>query len=424
MTAPGSIVIVGAGQTGAVAARTLRELGYAGALTLVGDETHLPYERPPLSKEALGAGVDGGVGRMHSLQYYADQGIELIAGATARALDRERRQVVLSDGRCLDYDACLLATGGRARRLPLLPESLPNVHVLRTLDDAMALGAALAPGVRLAVIGGGFLGLEAAWTAMQRGVAVTVVEGAPALLGRVLPPELSDWLLQRARGLGLDVRLGVSTTGAVPAATAAAGTTLALSAGGQVEADQILVAIGLVPNTELAVSAGLPLCEATAGVLVDADCRTADPYVWAAGDCASQCRAPDGQPVRMESWQNANTHGALAAASMLQAARPAAPYPWFWTDQLGCNIQILGAPQPGLDYVVRGAARPGDDAPKLLCLGLRDGVPVHGVAINAGGDLRALRALFEQAAAIDPAAFADPATALKPFVKSCLQRSA
>ncbi|KMM25796.1 hypothetical protein L540_19380, partial [Bordetella pseudohinzii] len=118
MTAPGSIVIVGAGQTGAVAARTLRELGYAGALTLVGDETHLPYERPPLSKEALGAGVDGSVGRMHPAEYYADQKIELIAGTPARALDRQQRQVVLSDGRRLPYDACLLATGGRARRLP------------------------------------------------------------------------------------------------------------------------------------------------------------------------------------------------------------------------------------------------------------------------------------------------------------------
>ncbi|KMM24062.1 hypothetical protein L540_10780, partial [Bordetella pseudohinzii] len=307
---------------------------------------------------------------------------------------------------------------------PLLPDGLPNVHLLRTLDDAMALGAALAPGVRLAVIGGGFLGLEAAWTATQRGARVTVIEGAPALLGRALPPELSGWLLRRACALGLDVRLGLSVSGAVPGAAATAGATLTLSDGGQVEADQILVAIGLAPGTELAASAGLPLCEATAGVLVDADCRTADPRVWAAGDCASQRREPNGRPVRMESWQNANTHGAIAAASMLEAPRPKSPYPWFWTDQLGCNIQILGAPQPGLQYVMRGAARPDDDTPKLLCLGLRGGVPVHGVAINAGGDLRALRALFEQSVVIDAAAFADPAASVKLFVKSCLQRSA
>lgn len=424
MAVPASIVIVGAGQAGAVAARTLRERGYAGAITLVGDEAHLPYERPPLSKEALGAGVDAGVGRLHPAQYYADHDIRVVSGAVASALDRAQREVVLADGRRLPYDACLLATGGRARRLPLLPERLPNVHVLRTLDDAMALGAALAPGVRLAVVGGGFLGLEAAWTACQRGAAVTVIEGAPALLGRVLPPLLSEWLLLRARAAGLDVRLGVSVCGAVPGATAAAGTTLALSDGNQIEADQVLVAIGLVPNTELASSAGLPLCAATAGVLVDADCRTADPHVWAAGDCASQCREPDAQAVRTESWQNANTHGAIAAASLLQAERPVTPYPWFWTDQLGCNIQILGAAQPGLQYVMRGTAQPTDDAPRLLAVGLREGVPVHGVAINAGGDLRVLRPLFEQAAAIDAHAFADPACALKPFVKSCLQRSA
>lgn len=424
MAAPGSIVIVGAGQTGAVAARTLRELGYAGSLTLVGDEAHLPYERPPLSKEALAAGVDASVGRLHPADFYAGLNIDLLAGACASALDAQRREVLLSDGRRLGYDACLLATGGRARRLPLLPDDLPAVHTLRTLDDAMKLGAALAPGVRLVVIGGGFLGLEAAWTARQRGAEVTVLEGADALLGRVLPPHLSDWLLQRAHASGLQIRLGAAVTGAMPAAAADAGATLVLADGSRIQADHILVSIGLQPNTELAASAGLALCGATAGVLVDADCRTSDPHVWAAGDCASQCLDADGTPVRRESWQNANTQGAIAAAAMLAAARPPVPYPWFWTDQLGCNIQILGAPQPGLRYVTRGASAPDDPAPKLLCLGLQGDVPVHGVAINAGGDLRVLRPLFEQAIPIQADVYADPATVLKPFVKSSLQRSA
>lgn len=423
MAAPGSIVIVGAGQTGAVAARTLRELGYAGSLTLVGDEAHLPYERPPLSKEALAAGMDASVGRLHPADFYAGLAISVLANTTASALDPTRREVLLADGRRVGYDACLLATGGRARRLPLLPDDLPAVHTLRTLDDAMKLGAALAPGVRLVVIGGGFLGLEAAWTARQRGADVTVLEGAGALLGRVLPARLSDWLLERAQASGLRVRLGASVTGAQPAATADAGTTLVLADGSQIHADHILVAIGLQPSTDLAASADLSLCAATAGVLVDADCKTSDPHIWAAGDCASQCDEPDAAPVRRESWQNANTQGAIAAAAMLAAPRPATPYPWFWTDQLGCNIQILGAPQAGLRYVMRGEPAPDEPMPRLLCLGLQGDVPVHGVAINAGGDLRVLRPLFEQGIPIRADVFADPATALKPFVKSSLQRS-
>ncbi len=416
-----SIVIVGAGQTGAVAARTLRELGFTGSLTLVGEETHLPYERPPLSKEALNAASAEPAGQLHPAQFYTGLNIVHLPGTLAHTLDTTSRRVILDNDQSLEYDACLIATGGRARQLSLLPESLPTVHTLRTRDDATALGSALVPGTRLAVVGGGFLGLETAWSAKTLGAEVTVLEGSQALLARALPPMLSAWLLERARALGVNVLLDAAVSSAIAPATERAGTTLGLIDGRTVLADQILVAIGLTPETRLAREAGLAICATTHGIAVDADCRSSDPHVWAAGDCASQRPTPQAAAQRVESWQNANTQAAVAAASMLGAARPAVPYPWFWTDQMGCNIQILGLAQPDLAYIVRGDPDPRADIPRFICLGLLDGVPVHGAAINAGGDLRALRPLFERGRPIDPTAFADPAMALKPLIKSCLQ---
>jgi len=423
MLTPKTILIIGAGQTGAVAARTLRDLGYDGRITIIGNEPHLPYERPPLSKAALEQSVDPAIGRLYPAEFYSEQDIEVINGVSAQSLDTQRREVGLSDGRTLTYDACLLATGGRAKQLPMLPRS-SAVHTLRTLDDAMTLGSALKPGVRLVVIGGGFLGLEAGWSAKQRGAHVTVLEGGPALLGRVLPAQVSHWLSQRAGAMGLDVRLGVAVTSVLADDAAGGKTAITLDDGKVIDADHVLVSVGLTPNTVLAQAANLSICASTGGVLVDKHCRTSNEYIWAAGDCASQYQAPGDMPVRVESWQNANTQAAIAAAAILNAARPAIPYPWFWTDQLGCNIQILGAPSPGLEYVLRGDAAPDDPVPKCLYLGLRDGVPVHGVAINAGGDLRVLRPLFEQSVRIRAEVFADTATGLKPFVKSCMAQPA
>ncbi|MGX9911998.1 NAD(P)/FAD-dependent oxidoreductase [Bordetella bronchiseptica] len=407
-----SIVIVGAGQAGAVAAASLRQLGYRGGLTLIGQEAHPPYERPPLSKAVLQGTATHAEAAVHPAGFYAENDIALLTETAVAALDPIARTVRLADGRTLPYDRCLLATGGHARELPALPRGRAGVHYIRTLNDALDLRAALRPGVRAAVIGGGFLGLEVASTARELGAEVTVIENGSRLLERALPAIVSDWLAERVRASGVDLRLG----GAIAAIGDGPPYAITLADGTQVNADLIVVSIGLAPEVTLARQAGLPLDD-NGGICVDAQTRTADPHVYAAGDCASQPRACLGTAARFESWQNANEQARAAAAAMLGLAPAAEPYPWFWTDQYGCNIQILGLPQPGLRYVCRPQTDP-QAAPRVLWIGLRDGVPCHGIAVNAGGDLRQLRVLFERGIPVDPHRLADPAEALKPLVKA------
>ncbi|MDH1299832.1 FAD-dependent oxidoreductase [Achromobacter sp. GD03932] len=424
------ILIIGAGQTGAVAAATLRGLGHAGPITLIGQEAHAPYERPPLSKDVLQNPGAHGQTAVHPQDFYEQQGVTLLTGIEALRIDAAKRLVELADGRSLPYSRCLLATGGRARELPSLPRGTPGVHYIRTLDDAAALRAGLTPQARVAVIGGGFLGLEVASTARALGAAVAVLESAPRLLERVLPAALSDWLAERVRHAGVDLRLDariVRTDWQPHADTAVrhqARFNIGLQDASFIEADVVVVAIGLVPDVSLAAQAGLALDPANGGIAVDAACRSSDPYLYAAGDCASQHRRHLNMALRLESWQNANEQARAAAAGMLDQPAPAEPYPWFWTDQYGCNVQMLGLPQPDLVYACRGVPQAQAEAPKFIWLGHRDGVPVHAIAINAGGDLRQLRVLFEQGIAIDPERYADETVALKPLVKACQQNAA
>ncbi|ARP81607.1 ferredoxin reductase [Bordetella genomosp. 8] len=421
MAAPDSIVIIGAGQGGAMAAAALRTQGYAGKLTLVGREFHPPYERPPLSKAVLRDAAAEAAAAIHAEAYYAEQDITLLRGVEVLALDRTERRISLSNGARLPYDRCLLATGGQARTLPSLPPGMPGVHYVRTLDDARGLRACLRAGARVAVVGGGFLGLEIASTALESGADVAVVESADRLLPNALPAPLAAWLAARAAALGARLHLSARIAAILPPTPDAPAGGLSLDSGVALPADAIVVAVGLQPDVALARAAGLEIDADNGGIRVDAHCRTADPHVLAIGDCASQHRDLLGRHARLESWQNANEQARVAAAAMLDADPPPAPYPWFWTDQFGCNIQMLGMPVAGLAYVCRGSAMPEDSAPKLVWLGHRDGVPVHGVAINAAADLRQLRVLFERGIRIDPGSFADVNVTLKPWIKACQQ---
>lgn len=417
------IVIVGAGQAGAMAAAALRDGGFAGRIVLIGSEPHRPYERPPLSKAVL---CEPQEPRLDVLadDAFATRGIEWLGGVTVTELRPQQRELLLSDGRCLAYDRCLLATGGQARVLSALLPEQPGVHYLRSLDDARALRSRLVPGARVVVIGGGFLGLELASSARARGAEVELIESAPRLLERFVPPEVSDWLAARARALGIGLHLGmalaaveVKDSPADPAQPfAAAPIALQTTAGTQLSADVVIVSIGLVPSVALAQAAGLALDASNGGIAVDEYGQTSCAGIYAAGDCASQYRELAGAALRLESWQNANEQARAAAAAMLGLPLPTPPYPWFWTDQLGCNIQMLGLPAPGLAYVLRGD--PQTEPCKALWIGHRDGVPVHGIAINAGGDLRVLRPLFEQRQRVDVAGFGEPNQPLRAWAKA------
>lgn len=416
MTQHTPILIVGAGQAGAMAAATLRGLGYGSRLVMAGGERHAPYERPPLSKSVLAdVGQDGKIG-VHPASFYTDHDIELRVGARVTALDATRRLAHLADGSAIGYDACLLATGGNARVLPALPPGTPHVHYLRSLDDAVRLRDAMQRAGELVVIGGGFLGLETASTAASMGLKVTLIESAERLLARALPAELGTWLADRVRAQDVTLRLGC---GIAHCDVQGETVRMQLHDGSSLRAPLVVVAIGLTPEVTLAADAGLALHPQNGGIQVDQHCRTSTEGVYAAGDCCSQYQPLFGTEMRLESWQSANEQARIAAASMMDVdAEPAAP-PWFWTDQFGCNVQMLGAAHPDLRYAWRGSAAHDEAAPKFMLLGTRQGRLSHAIAVNAGGDLRQLRALVGHDVSSHLARLCDGSLPLRQAVRDC-----
>lgn len=408
-----AIAIVGAGQAAARTAQELRALGHGGPITLIGAETEPPYERPPLSKSVLQS--DGaGPTPVLSESVWAQLQIDFIPGSRVTRLDLQERRLELDPQRTLTFERCLLATGGDVRTLPDLPPGGPHTHYLRTFEDAQRLRERLKAGGSLAVVGGGFLGLEAALSARQAGLEVTVIESAPTLLGRFMPSAVSQWLNQLLAERGMTVHLGQALASAHDSH---AGVRLGLQEGQTIDCDAVLVAIGLLPQVQLAHQAGLQLDPLDGGIVVAADGRTSHPDIFAAGDCASQYRPALGLSTRLESWQNANEQARAAAAGLLDLSPPPPAYPWFWTDLGEHNLQMLGLKTADLNYVERRQAL---GTNRGLWLGLRRGVPVHAVALNAGADLRALRPLLERQIPIDPDTFADPSIPLRGWAQSQL----
>ena len=343
-------VIIGAGQCGARAAMALREQGFDGSITLVGEEPHLPYERPPLSKQhmlepegALPPFIAEGAA-------FAERGIAVVTDDAAARIDRDSRTVRLASGRTLPYDKLLLATGAAPRRLPAA-EGLEHVFYLRTHDDAARLSRRLSPGSHLAIVGAGFIGLELAASARKRGLEVTVIEALPRILMRAVPEAIAEKVQALHEANGISILRG---SGIERLTGSADGVSLTLADGTVVNADTLVVGIGAQPRIELAAQAGLAIEN---GIAVDQTLQTSDPVVFAAGDC---CSFPyDGRRVRLEAWRNAQDQGAHAAASMLGDVKPYEAVPWFWSDQFDWTLQIAGL----ADKAVSAARRDiGDDA--------------------------------------------------------------
>jgi NADPH-dependent 2,4-dienoyl-CoA reductase/sulfur reductase-like enzyme len=335
MTALEHVVVVGLGAAGIAAAETLRAEGYRGRLTLVGAETHLPYDRPPLSKQVLTRAWEPGQTALRADADYSDLDAEFMLGTTASALDVSARKLPLGTGPALDYDALVIATGVRPRSLPSGHE-LAGVHLLRTLDDAVALRDALASGTRVAVIGAGFLGTETAAAARAVGLDVTLIDPLPTPLHRQVGAQVGvlvgrlhmDRGVELCTGVGVDRILGQD--GRV--------TGVALGDGRLVEADVVVVAIGSVPATDWLDGSGLTLDD---GVSCDEYCRAA-PGVFAAGDVASWQDVRFGRRLRLEHRMNATEHASAAARNLLGAEQPFIPVPYFWTDQYDSVLQVYG----------------------------------------------------------------------------------
>lgn len=339
-------VIIGAGECGARAAFALREKGFDGEITLVGSERYAPYERPPLSKAALSGGVDPKFIAAH--ETYAAGNIRLLTGVTATGLDAEAHSITLSDGSHLTFDRLLLATGASARSFPNAPAEGRHIRSLRTHNDALTLRGMLQPGKRLAVIGGGFIGLEVAASARKLGADVVLIEGLERVLKRGVPEDIARLVAERHRAEGVDLRCGAS----IEALSEQEGkAVIRLSPDETIEADLALVGIGARPNVELAEAAGLVIDN---GVAVDDRLLTSALDIFAAGDCCSFPLAIyGGRRVRLESWRNAQEQGTLAAANMLGADTPISAVPWFWSDQYDMVLQIAGLADGAVTHLRR-----------------------------------------------------------------------
>lgn len=368
------IVIVGAGQAAASMAARLRAKGHDGEIVVIGAEPAAPYQRPPLSKAYLlgQMGLDRLV--LRGDDWWRDQRIALRLGETARAIDAARR-VVATDRGEVAYDALALTTGAHARRLPaVMGGDLPGVHVIRSLADVDALAPQMRSGRRLIVVGGGYIGLEAAAVARKLDLSVTLIEAAPRILGRVAAAETADMIraLHLAHGVRILEGTGISRITGSDRATG-----VALTDGRELPADLIVTGIGVLPETDLAQTAGLALDN---GIATDALGRTSDPAIWAAGDCAS---FPwQGGRLRLESVGNAIDMAEAVADNILGADTPYQPKPWFWSDQFDAKLQIAGL-GTGHDRIV---TRPGDGQHGGSVWYFRDG---RLIAVDALNDARA-----------------------------------
>lgn len=397
------IVIIGAGQAGLQTAEALRSEGYAGPVLMLGDEARGPYHRPPLSKAYLLGEYAEAQLAIRSPQALAKKDIELRTDVRVTTIDRGARMLTLSDASRLNYAGLCLATGARARPLPLPGADATNVLALRTLADTQTVAAVLANARQVVVIGGGFIGLEFAAVANKLGKQVVVIEAADRLMARAVTPVLSDFYrdLHRAHGVAIELNAQVALIDTQDGRATAVLTT----DGRRFAADLVLVGIGVIPNGELAERAGLE-CERGA-VVVDTCARTADPQIVAAGDCTAQ-RLADGTLLRLESVQNAVEQGKSAAAALLGKERPFSAAPWFWSDQYDVKLQMVGLAAGCERTVIRGDV----EARKFSAFHFRAGKLIAVDSLNRAQDHLPARKLLDRALSPTPEQAADPAFAL------------
>jgi len=402
MTEP-TFVIVGASLAGLRAAEALRTEGFAGRVVLIGEEPHLPYDRPPLSKGVLDGSQSAASTFLRDESFYAEHQIDVVLGQRATALRPSEGAVELADGSTITAEKVLLTTGGRARRLAVPGADLAGVHELRTLDDALAVGEAFRAGARVVVIGAGFIGAEVAASARTVGCEVTMLEVADVPLGRVLGRDICERYAAHHRRLGVDLRTGIGIDsiegiGHVHAVVTADGV--------RHLADVVVVGVGIVPNVELAADAGIRVDN---GITVDELSRTSNPNVFAAGDVTNFHSTFLDRRVRRENWQNATDQGAAAAAAMLGRGKPYREAPWFWSDQYDLKLQMAGNPEPTDDVIWRGTL----DSTNFCAFYVRDGVLVGAVGVNRPKDMRAALELVVARRMVPEALLADASIDLR-----------
>ena len=400
------VVIVGAGQAASECAAQLRRHGFDGAITILGDEPSLPYQRPPLSKGFLAGAVTEDALLIRNAEAYARMDVTVRTGVRVDRINPRDRTVSCA-GETIGYGRLVLAVGGYARRLRVPGADLGNIHYLRTIADVRLLQSAFQPGRRLTIVGGGYVGLEVAAVAISAGMKVRVLEGAPRVLARVTAPAMSAFYTRVHSAEGVEIHTDVLVNGFLPGPDGNTVGGVVCGEGAPHPADVVIVGIGLVPNTQLAEEAGLVV---DGGILVDAASRTADPHIYAIGDCAVHAHHGFLQRrVRIESVPNAIEQGRAAAASIMDQALPEAAPPWFWSDQYELKLQMVGLSE-GYDTV---ALRGSQEAASFSAFYLRDGQVIAADSVNRAAEFMMAKRLVAAHCRASATALSDESVALK-----------
>jgi len=400
-----SIVVIGGGPAAVFAALEAKKCDAGAEVVLLTEEGSEPYEKPPLSKAVLTGKAKPEDAPIAGPGGLAKHGVTVKFNTRCTAIDRAAREAVTAAGR-LRYDALVIATGSLMRELPLLPMGKERVHYLRTEQHARALKADLANCRQLVVVGAGLIGLEVAASAAELGIEVTVLEVAPRIMARVADEDTSGLILAQHEHHGVEIELGTTITQVTPQLDGHLA--LETAAGDIYVAEQVVVGTGVTPDATLAVAAGLNVQD---GIVVDAQCRTSDPNIFAAGDC-TRFPGPQGL-VRLENWRHAQDHGAIAGRNAAGASDAYTAVPSYWSEQYDLYIQGVGWPDPNAQRI----RRPLSDKSALL-LEVRDGAICYALGINAQRDLAAVRRLIERKIPVDPAALADPAQPFNAMLKA------
>lgn len=398
-------VIVGAGQAGGWAAIGMRQAGFDGRILLIGDEVWRPYERPPLSKAVLTEATEPPIAYFHAEDRYSEQRIELLLGTAVTKIAPDAHQVLLADGRSIDYDRLLLTVGGGARHLPIHGGN--KALYLRTLEDARVIRERLSSVRKVICIGAGVIGLEIASSARARGCDVTVLEALPRAMGRAVSPEGAAFIETLHRDAGVALHFGVIVDSIDEAA---GGLNIVCRDGQTYGGDLVIAGVGMQRNLGLAEAAGLSL---EGGIVVDEFGRTSDPDIYAAGDVAAFHHPLFHRRLRLESWRHAQNQGLAVGKAMCGDTTPYDDIPWFWTDQHGVNLQVVGMPADAARTVVRVNAPP----KAFTAVHLTDDGCVIGVtAANNPRDIRAGQAMIKAHRPVNEAALADPAVGLQTLI--------
>lgn len=398
-----NVVIIGAGHGAGQAVVSLRQKQFAGNVTLIGEESWYPYQRPPLSKKFLAGKMPAERLYFKPPDFYDDPGLDVVLNERVTGIDRGQKCIRTESGRQFDYDAVIIATGSRPRLLDVPGADLRGIHYLRGIDDVNEIRSDMAAGKRITIVGAGYIGLEVAAVAAQLGLSVTVVEMEDRVMSRVVSPELSSFYEKVHRDNGVEIRLSTGVNGFAGSGTVES---VLLGDGGMLATDIVVIGIGIVPNLELAAECGLDVRN---GIVVDDHCRTTDPDIYAIGDCTFHPNALLDTCLRLESVHNALEQAKTAAANICGADVTYSQVPWFWSDQYDLKLQIAGISQGYDEVVMRGDP----SAKSFSCLYLRNGALIAVDAVNAPKDYVQSKALIAAHARIDPAVLADTDTQLK-----------